>query len=58
MYAVAPGVSLVLQDFYILLYTADIHTSGFGPVVFPHKTPFPKLRVCDGKVEGAKAKTL
>lgn len=47
MHAVAPGISLVLHDFYILLYTADIHTSGFRPAVFLHKKPqFPKICVC------------
>lgn len=37
MHAAAPEISLVLHDFYVLLYTAGIHTSGFGHVVFPHK---------------------
>lgn len=35
--AVAPGISLVLHDSYILLYTGDIHTSGFRPAAFLHK---------------------
>jgi len=37
MCAVAPGISPVPCEFYILLYSADTHTSGFGPVVSPHK---------------------